>query len=90
MSDRGERSVVGLVSSLKGKVAELESAHLMEERFPGYTFEVVANPNQPVYDLVGRGSAGTEDVFIQVKAGAESYAGDVMERMEEAPELLRR
>lgn len=86
VSDRGERSVVGLVSSLKGKVAELESAHLMEERFPGYSFEVVANPNQPIYDLVGRGPAGTEDVFIQVKAGAESYAGDVLQRMEEAPE----
>ena len=83
---RGERSVAGFVSSLKGKAAELESVSLLEERFPGYHFEVAANPNQPVYDLIGSGPEGTEDVLVQVKAGGLGYVGDVLERMEEAPE----
>ncbi|MDE2941389.1 MAG: hypothetical protein OXP10_03460 [Chloroflexota bacterium] len=85
ISERGERSVIGFVSSLKGKVAELESVRQLEEMHPGYKFEIPANPNQPVYDLIGRGPEGTEDIFVQVKAGGLGYAGDVMERMEEAP-----
>ena len=85
VSERGNRSVIGFVSSLKGKVAELESVRQLEEMHPGYKFEIPANPNQPVYDLIGRGPEGTEDIFVQVKAGGLGYAGDVMERMEEAP-----
>ena len=81
-----DRSVIGFVSSLKGKVAELESVRQLEELHPGYKFEIPANPNQPVYDLIGRGPEGTEDVFVQVKAGGLGYAGDVMQRMEEAPD----
>ena len=86
VTERGDRSVVGFVSSLKGKVAELESVRQLEELHPGYRFEIAANPNQPVYDLIGRGPEGAEDVLVQVKAGALGYAGDVMQRMDETPE----
>ena len=70
MMERGDRSVGGFVSSLKGKVAELESVRILEDRFPGYSFEIAANPNQPVYDLIGRGPEGVGDILVQVKAGA--------------------
>ena len=86
MMERGDRSVGGFVSSLKGKVAELESVERLEERFPGYSFEVAQNPNQEVWDVIGKGPEGTGDVFVQVKAGGLDYARDVMQRMEEAPE----
>lgn len=89
VSARGDRSVIGFVSSLKGKVAELESVRQLEEMHPGYKFEIPANPNQPVYDLIGRGPEGTEDVLVQVKAGGLGYAGDVMQRMEVAPEHVQ-
>ena len=86
MMERGDRSVGGFVSSLKGKVAELESVRILEDRFPGYSFEIAANPNQPVYDLIGRGPEGVGDILVQVKAGGLGYAGDVMQRMDETPE----
>ncbi len=84
--DSGERSLEGFISNLKGKVAELESVERLEERFPGYSFEVAQNPNQEVWDVIGKGHEGTGDVFVQVKAGGLDYARDVMQRMEEAPE----
>ena len=85
----GDRSIEGFVSSLKGKVAELESVQLLEERFPGYKFEIEPNPIQQVYDLTGSGTDGAEDVLVQVKAGGESYAGEVLDRIEETPSHVR-
>ena len=83
--DTGNSSVVGFVSSLKGKVAELKGVQLLEEQSPGYKFEIMPNPNQPVYDLIGRGPEGVEDVLVQVKAGGEGYVGNVLDRIEETP-----
>ena len=85
----GDRSIEGFVSSLKGKVAELEGVQLLEERLPGYSFEIAPNPIQPVYDLIGRGHDGAENVLVQVKAGSENYVGEVLDRMEEAPSHVR-
>ena len=62
VTETGDRSLAGFVSSLKGKVAELESVRQLEEMHPGYKFEIPSNPNQPVYDLIGRGPEGSEDV----------------------------
>ncbi len=81
----GDRSVVGFISSLKGKVAELESLPLLEDQFPGYKFEISPNPIQGVYDLTGRGLEGTEEVLVQVKAGGEGYVGEILDRIEETP-----
>ena len=85
----GDRSIGGFVSSLKGKVAELEGVQLLEERSPGYSFEIVPNPIQPVYDLIGRGPEGVEDVLVQVKARGVGSVGHVLDRMEEAPSHVR-
>ncbi len=84
--DSGEQSLGGFISNLKGKVAELESVERLEERFPGYNFEVAQNPNQEVWDVIGKGPEGAEDVLVQVKVGELDYTRDVIQSMEEAPE----
>ncbi len=81
---RGENSVTGFVSALKGRLAEFKAESLLEERFPGYDFTLASDPTQSVWDLVGRGPEGQE-ILIQVKTGGASYAGDVLERIGEAP-----
>ena len=68
-------------------MAELESVERLEERFPGYSFEVAQNPNKE-YDVIGKGPEGMGDVFVQVKAGGLDYARDVVQRMDEAPEHI--
>lgn len=81
----GDSSARGFVNRLKGTVAEIESVPLLEKEFPGFKFELASSPIQEGYDLIGRGPEGAEDILVQVKAGGVSYAGDVMERMEETP-----
>jgi hypothetical protein len=39
-----------------------------------------------VWDLIGRSSTG--ELLVQVKAGAESYAPEVLERMHDSPDVL--
>ena len=84
---RGEDSVTGFVSALKGRLAEFKAESVLEERFPGYDFTLASDPTQSVWDLVGRGPEGQE-ILIQVKTGGAGYAGDVLERMEEAPDVV--
>ena len=81
---RGEDSVTGFVSALKGRLAEFKAESLLEERFPGYDFKLASDPTQSVWDLVGRGPEGQE-ILIQVTTGGASYAGDVLDRIGEAP-----
>ena len=88
MVSRGEESVTGFMSNLKGKVAELRAEDKLEEWFPGYDFELASNPTQPIWDIRGVGPEGTEDLLIQVKAGGISYVPEVLEGMEEAPTTL--
>ena len=83
---RGEDSVRGFVSSLKGKVAELRVVPQLEKRFPDYRFALEPNPNHPVSDIYGIGPEGAEKLLIQVKVGADSYTSEVLQHMEEAPE----
>ena len=86
MLERGSGSVTGFVSNLKGKVAELKAEAALEERNPGYDFKLAESPTQPGWDLRGTSPDG-EDIFVQVKAGAESYADDVVDSMQESPSL---
>ena len=85
---RGERSATGFISNLKGKVAEFKAEDLLEERFPGYDFEIAHDLNQPVWDLKGISSDGTDEILVQVKMGGEGYASDVLDRMQDDPEVL--
>ena len=86
MQDRGGASLTNFVSSLKGKLAEIEAVPVLEEQFPGYSFSIAPNPVQPVWDLRGIGPEGQE-VLVQVKTGGSGYVGNVLERMEENPDL---
>ncbi len=86
MLGRGSGSVMGFMSNLKGKVAELKAESALEERFPGYDFKLAPSPTQPGWDLIGKSPDG-EDILIQVKVGAEGYADDVVDAMQEHPSL---
>ena len=81
-----EGSVTGFISPLKGRLAEFKAESVMEERFPGWNFTHAPNPTQPDWDLWGIGPEGQE-MPVQVKTGGASYAGDVLERIEESPDL---
>jgi hypothetical protein len=82
---RGDAAVMRFVNNLKGKVAETRLIPDLEDHYPGYAFNIASNPNQPVWDVQGIGPEETEDIFIQVKMGGESYTSEVVEAMEDAP-----
>ena len=88
MMNRGPQSVTGFISNLKGKVGEIESERILEERFPGYDFTIAPDPTQAVWDLNGVGPDGAENILVQVKMGAAGYAYDVADRMESDPDVL--
>ena len=84
MIERGDRSVTGFVSNLKGKVAEVRTESLLEEKRPSYDFELASSPTQPGWDLIGTSPDGP-DIFVQVKVGAEEYADSVVDAMQKQP-----
>ena len=86
MLAKGEASVTGFINPLKGRLAEFEAESVLEERFPGWNFTLARDPTQPDWDLQGIGPEGQE-MLVQVKTGAASYVGDVLERMEESPDI---
>ena len=86
IQERGPRSVEGFVSNLKGKVAELKAESILEERHPGYDFRLAESPTEPVWDLRGTSSDGP-DIDVQVKIRAEGYAEDVVNAMQEHPNM---
>ena len=85
MIERGDRSVTGFVSNLKGKVAELQVESALEEQ-SGYPFELAPSPTHPDWDIRGTLPDG-EEVFFQVKVGTEEYAGAVVDAMQESPRI---
>ena len=87
MVDRGPESVTPFISNLKGKLGELRVQDHLQQEFPGYSFEIAADQNQPGWDIIGTGPDGTT-VQIQVKVGGEEYAGEVLARMQENPDVL--
>ena len=89
MVERGEGSVTGFISNIKGKLAELRIKEQLSQEFPDYFFEIAENPNQPVWDIFGTTIYdGTNVVLIQAKMGGEEYAGEVLTRMQENPTVL--
>jgi|AntRauTorcE11897_2_1112592.scaffolds.fasta_scaffold18750_2 hypothetical protein len=83
----GQESVNGLISNIKGKIFELNIESKLENEYPGFDFEIAKNPNQPIWDLKGINSNG-EEILVQAKMGGENYASDVLERMNEDPNVL--
>ena len=82
ISARGLAAETGFVSNLKGKLAELKAEDILEERNPGYDFELAASPTQPGWDLIGT-SPDRPNIFAQVKFGDETYADNTLEAMRE-------
>ncbi len=84
--DHGEAATMGFISNLKGKLAEVRLKPHLEDQFPGYDFNIAADPTQPIWDIRGVSDAGS-DIFVQVKMGGTGYASDVVERMQDAPDV---
>lgn len=82
---RGESAIRGFVSGLKGKLAEFQACEILPNRFPGFNFELAADPTNPVWDLHGIAADGSE-LFVQVKLGSASYVSDITHRMLENPD----
>lgn len=83
----GQESVNGLISNIKGKIFEINLESKLENEYPGFDFEIAKNPNQPIWDLKGINSNGDE-ILVQAKMGGENYANDVLERMNDDPNIL--
>ena len=67
MMERGHESMQGFMSPLKGKVAEIKAADILEEE--GFTnVQIADDPTQPDWDISAIDPYGQE-VFIQVKTG---------------------
>lgn len=85
MMARGDESMTGFVSGLKGKVAEFGAAEQLEEA--GWTeVNVVPNPTQQGFDITGINPSGEPDI-VQVKTGGAGYAQEVQDAMEANPDL---
>ena len=84
---RGPESVGGFISNIKGKLAEIRVQDHLEKEFPDYSFEIAADQNQPVWDILSTSPDGTE-TLIQVKIGGEEYAGEVISQIQDNPDVL--
>ena len=87
MVNRGERSVEGFISNIKGKLGELRIQEHLQQEFPGYSFQIADAQNQPDWDILATNPDGTE-VPIQVKIGGEGYSSEVLARMQEDPNVI--
>ena len=77
----GPDAAKGFISGLKGKLAEIEAAGMLEQE--GYRdVNIARSPNQDTWDISAVNDG--EPVFFQVKTGAEGYASDVASDMAEA------
>ncbi len=78
----GPGAAKGFISGLKGKLAEIEAAKMLEQA--GYSdVNIAPDPVQKTWDVSAVNDAG-EPVFFQVKTGTEGYADDVASDMAEA------
>ncbi len=75
----GPDAANGFISGLKGKLAEIQAAEMLEQE--GYRdVNIARSPNQDTWDISAVNEAG-EPVSFQVKTGAEGYASDVASDM---------
>lgn len=86
-ADVNSESIEGVISGIKGKVYEMELVNRLNEQYDGYTFSISESATQPIWDIKGVNADG-EEILIQAKMGAESYAYDVQDRMLENPDVL--
>lgn len=85
MIQSGEGSMAGFVNGLKGKMAELNAAEILERN--GFVdVEIATNPNQRVWDVRATSPDG-EGVFFQVKTGAAERAGEIESLAADSPDI---
>ena len=85
LQENGEEAVTGFLSGLKGKMAEIKSIELLKKE--GYTnVEIADSPNQPTWDISAISPSG-EEMYFQVKTGAEDYAGEVATKIAESSDI---
>ena len=86
MMGRGENSMTGFISGVKGKVAEFSAADQLRDS--GWTdVEVAMNPTQPVFDITATPPGGGAEDHWQVKTGGAEHAQDVTDAMAENPDV---
>ena len=86
MMDRGEGSMTGFISGVKGKVVEFSAADQLREA--GWTsVEVAPNPTQPVFDITATPPRGGAEIHWQVKTGGAERAHEVADAMAENPDV---
>ncbi len=86
MVEHGPESTQGFLNGVKGKVAEFHTKDLLEDR--GYTaVKIASDPTQEVWDISGVDPGGHQ-VLIQVKSGTSLSAGDLLDHLEEHPDVL--
>ena len=81
----GENAATGFISGLKGKLAEIRAAEILEDNGYG-DVSIAASPVQDGWDISAVNDAG-ETEFFQVKTGGEGYAHSVGAEMEDAEDL---
>lgn len=89
LEEGGPAAVQGLVNGLKGKLAEIIACERLPKYVPewsNYEFSIAESATQPGWDLIGRVPDGPE-VLVQVKLGAASYAADVINKIQDNPNL---
>ena len=85
MRERGEESVEGFMSGLKGKMAEFDAKDQLE--FHGWTkVEFAPNPNQPIWDMTATSPEG-QNAFWQSKGGGAERAGEIEQLVVESPDI---
>ena len=85
MIERGEVSMDKFIDGLKGKVAEFDTAEILEQNgFTGVT--IAADPTHQVWDISAVDADG-EAVFFQVKSYVEDNAYVVENLMSENPDI---
>ena len=86
MMDRGEASMQGFINGIKGKLAEFNAAEQLRDA--GYTNVTIAeNPMQAVFDITAIPPGGGTEVSWQVKTGGADYAGEVLDAIEQSPDV---
>ena len=85
MSQQGRDATEGFLNALKGKVAEIDTKNMLEER--GYTdVNIAQNPTQPAWDVSATTPDG-EPILWQVKTGNAGYASNVEPLMQGNPDI---
>lgn len=82
---RGVNAETGFISSLKGKVAEIDAANILTDN--GFKeVQIAADPTQAVWDISGVTGDG-RPILWQVKTGTAEYAAGVKEAMSQSPNV---